>query len=320
MNFDIVIITYKREELLQNCLKSIFEKKAEGLKRVVLVNNGEKDLHYPNDPSLEYYEIAQCSPAKARNFAVEKCDSDWIVFLDDDVIVPSHYFEEANETLHHQPFLDILGGPDQSYPKGSLMQRALGVALKSPMTTGHTRHRHLINKEKFLTGNESNLILCHLWVKRSLFNEGFTFPENYFRNEENVFLERLKKSGKKMLHKPELFVFHYRKNSIKDLMRSTLLSAYYRKKSLYEHETRFNIFFIIPTLFTFYLVFLIFNFHILTVIPLVLYVFLSLIWLVSQKESFLLKIYILKIQLLIHIAYGVGFMFPSVLIKKITKG
>ena len=317
MNFDIVIITYNREELLKKCLASILNEDVSGLNKIILINNGGASLNFSPSHKIEYFEVEKSSPAKARNFAARKCLSPWILFLDDDILIPNGYFKLAQNLLQEDDQLDILGGPDQCYPEASLLQRALGIALTSPMTTGHTRHRHLIKKVNTLNGNETNLILCHLWVRKSLFDEGFDFPENYFRNEENVFLERLSRNHKKILHKPDLNVYHYRKDSISKIFRSTFISAYFRKKSLVEKKSRFNLLYLIPTFFILYLFVLPFFHPAFFTLPLVIYILLSAFFIIPLSGTLLLKLHILRVQFLIHLAYGLGFLWPKAFERKI---
>ena len=200
----------------------------------------------------------QCSSgtaALARHLGIERASGEWIVFLDDDIQVPESYFQKALKTLV-QWGPDVLGGPDRCAPYGSSFQRAYAFCQSCFFVTGHTNFRHRPAHGTPREASEHELILCHLWIKRAIFQEGFSFPHHYPRNEENVLLYQLKRAGKKIVYDPELSVEHFKKTSIPQVMKATLLSGLCRMRSFFDYPRSFHFLFLIPPLFIFYLFFL----------------------------------------------------------------
>ena len=206
--------------------------------------------------------VLQCdrnlTAGEARNFGIRQMkpweDFQWVLFFDDDIQLPQDYFERAFATLGEFSFnIDVLGGPEICFPDGSLFQKAYGFCQGEFMVTGHTYWRHRAQEGLVRRARENYLILCNLWVKSSLFQEGFYFPSLYERNEENIFLNRLEKSGREIFYSPSLFVFHRKKESLLEVMYVTFVSGHCRARSFYEHSQSFHFLFLVPALFILYL-------------------------------------------------------------------
>jgi hypothetical protein len=91
--------------------------------------------------------------------------------------------------------------------------------------------------------------LCNLWMKKSLFGEGFRFPAGYLRNEENILIGKLEKAQKKMLYTSDLIVFHERKKSFSKLIKVTYLSGKYRTYGFFDSKETINLWFFVPQVF-----------------------------------------------------------------------
>ncbi|MBY0470986.1 glycosyltransferase [bacterium] len=248
----IVIVTRNRPAWLVNCLKSLALAPASFEKEIYIVLNGpcESTKQVLAEFRLPYLECEPTSPAAARNLALKTVRGKWICFLDDDVEVPKNYFEKAQIVLEKNP--DIFGGPDRTFPNARGFETAIGIALQSPLATASTRARHGGSKgAEIIEANEKDLILCNLWMKRSLFSiEGHLFPEGFFRNEENVLLFQLRK--KKILYSSELFVFHHRKTSIHAFSKAVARSGYFRALSFTRIPSSWSLDFFIPSMFLIY--------------------------------------------------------------------
>ena len=196
----IVIVTRARSALLLSCLKSIGEASKPFSFEVLIVGNGEEVSLGSELGSLNFIPriitTTRMTPAAARNFALPMTRGQFICFLDDDVEIPPQYFERFQATFSEYPHLDILGGPDRTVERAHWNEKAIGLTLHSPLATATTRFRHgggSIQKPIPEVSQERQLILCNLWIKRSLFVEqGHRFDERFTRNEENVLLHELR--------------------------------------------------------------------------------------------------------------------------------
>jgi hypothetical protein len=150
--------------------------------------------------------------------------------LDDDAYWPTGYAELAADLIKDDS-VDLVGGPD--FPAAGMgpVALALALALSSPFCTGTTfaRHRSLGNRK--VAADEEKLTSCNLWVRKAAL-EGISFPEDFLRGEETVFLQVLKARGARLCYDPRLRVGHHRRRSISALARPAFLSGFYRSRVL----------------------------------------------------------------------------------------
>ena len=281
----------------------------------VVVNGTEdhKSEDFLRQNGHPYTTIERTTPASARNLAVKlsSSDYDYFGFADDDIIFPRSYFDHLDEILKEDSW-DVLGGPDLTYPNSPPFERAIGLSLASPMATASTRNRHRMHKtEGVRQCDEKSLILCALWFKSDIFYKGHGFPPNYFRNEENVLLHQLSLEKYTFGISPKLHVFHKRKGSPLKLFFSTASSGFHRVKSFEQFPESSDPIYFIPMFFVLYLMSLMFYRHPLWLSLLPCYVLLniSFAWIVcSKNKSTVLLPYVVLIQFLINVFYGIGFL------------
>ena len=262
MKITIVIPTFKRANHVKKLWADLKAYLPSTLcVRVVFIVNGKdkKTSAYlesiiqaaPKAPSIIVIKSEQHTPAQARNQAIERAEGEWILFLDDDIRLPKHYFSEAVKVINKfQP--EVLGGPEIADPAGDPFQKAYSFCQSRPFVTGHTHYRHS-PKGATRKASEYQLILCHLWMKRDLFLQGFQFPVEYQRNEENVLLYQLKAAGKLIFYAPTLYVYHWKKSTLKRAAKATWTSGRFRMMSFIDYPRSFHPLFIAPGLFVLYL-------------------------------------------------------------------
>ena len=260
-SFTIIIPTFKRTELLGKCLFSINDARNELDQQVldrynfkiVVVLNGEKQkpsLNKEISIPVNYIEIAKSTPAKARNIAIQANPSDFFYFLDDDVTLPTLFFKKVIHIIETYPELEVFGGPDAPPLDANWYQKALGLALRSPLTTLKTRKRHRPKqKHQFVIGTEKNLILCNLAVRGDLFSKyQISFNENFFRNEENILLQSLDGRAK-IGYFQDLYLYHHRNPSLRSVFKAASLSAYFRMQMIRNNFQIWDLVFMAPMIF-----------------------------------------------------------------------
>lgn len=307
MKYSLIIITHQRLELLKECLASIADQRPESLE-IIVVQNGEDPAtneFMMNQSHIHFLKIDRSTPAQARNYALEFAKGEWIGFLDDDIKLSNGYFNTL-ENLLAQSYVDVLGGPDATFPNAKPWERAIGLALTSPLSTSKTRYRHDKNlKSSQNVVNESFLILCNLWIKKSKLPKD-PFPKDFWRNEENVMLHELSLKKLTMLWSPDLFVFHKRKDNFKALFKAVSSSGENRLRSFELYPDSLDLRFFVPALFVAYLL----------LFPLIIIYFPKLIILAIAYIAINLStslyfgrglwIRVTVIQFLINISYGFG--------------
>jgi glycosyltransferase involved in cell wall biosynthesis len=332
MKFSIIIVTYKRTELLRKCLDSIFNNEVDGLESIQIIINGDDFetigfLEKFRHKKINFYQIKKTTPARARNIAIKHTSEklDYFFFIDDDAQLPLDYFIKAKKALLSNHEIDVLGGPDATHPMASDAEKSIGICLKSPFAMGETYFRHHSSQEcvEIIPADEKKVILCNLWVKRRVFEKyNLYFDEYFFRNEENTFLESLK--SKHVYYSQSLYVYHKRKESLFLLGRAVFWSGYYRVKSFQKYRDSFRLIYLVPLIFFIYvlsipLVGLWFPLILYIILNLFFALFLTLKWFHEVSHGSVLFVHLIYLQPCIHLYYGLGTLFSvlSILGEKI---
>lgn len=314
MKYSIIIVTYDRSDLLQKCISEI-RLQSPNAPIYVGINGGDKksEQYLQNISQVTFKSFPKMTPGEVRNELIKLVETPWICFLDDDVIVRDHYFEMAESNLEIKS-LDIFGGPDTSYPNEDKIESAISLALTSPLATAHSRKRHIVSKEFNPNATEQDLILCNLWMKTSIFQvEKNKFDKRFFRNEENVLLNKVLSEGKTSHYYGELFVHHKRKNNLIQMTLTVMKSANFRLKSFLLYPESFQPLYIIPSIAFLYLVYTSLFPSFFKVVPIILYLLAVVIisWKICRREKRMdLFFQVILIQGLINISYAIGFISP----------
>lgn len=277
MNIVIIIPTANRLELLKACISSIFEniQKLSSTTIKILVGfnddkSGFSDFYLPN---VEKFLFQKSTPSMIRNELILKIskDCDYILFLDDDIILPKNYLLDSINFLRAHP-VSVLGGSDSCYPGVGEFEEMINYTIQSPMVTSATRVRHIVQDVTTVT-DESGVTLSNLWINADIFRDEYKFNINYFRNEENVLIDELIRNNYEVMHLSKLFVYHKRRSSIEDFWYPSFRSGYFRMKSLYERPNHKKAIFLIPLTFLYFniIVFICCQYYLL--LPLLLYMF-----------------------------------------------
>lgn len=315
-NVSVVIVTHRRALLLERLLNSLMNQD-DNLEIVIILNdnNPEQNEYRKLIQSSSYKSIRWINrkfktPGLARNEGVKHTTREWILFLDDDVDLPEDFLKKGYQYLkeiNNEHF--IMGGPDQDFPQSTAAEQALSLTLMSPMATAHTRFRHKTDPDLLSRGDETNLILCNLWVHRSVFEKyDIKFRESFFRNEENVFITEGQNKGLSALYNPKLAVFHRRKTRLDQLGKALISSGKHRVKSFLLGFKLKSLVFFIPAIWVLYLFGLpIFSKIPYGLFPLQLYIALTIFinLKITSKQPQLLPLVIIY-QVFINFFYGVG--------------
>ncbi len=252
VSFSVLIVTHGREELLMKCLDSLHPG-VENWQLILLANGKElppEILQKAGSLTAHFTHLkseTQLSPGSARNFALQSVQGDWIYFLDDDAFVREGYWEKVLPLLE-DPKIDVLGGPDSPAKGMNALSLSLALALSSPFCTGATFSRHKSFGTKLQHADEEKLTSCNLWVRKSALGN-VTFPEDYIRAEETLFLQRLKKEGRGFFYHPKLVVGHFRRSKFKELWKPSFYAGFFRSKLMKENLKKGNEAFWLPSVF-----------------------------------------------------------------------
>ncbi len=162
-----------------------------------------RDINWPTG-AFEVIVAEGSCPSRQRNRAAEVARGEILYFLDDDSQVTPHFLQTA--VRHYaDPAVAAVGGPSLTPATDTPLQQAIGLALSSPFGGGAVRNRYRQSGSVRETG-DNELILCNLSFRREVFLELGGFDERLYPNEENALMDRLRKSGWRMVHDPALAV------------------------------------------------------------------------------------------------------------------
>ncbi|MCT4642127.1 MAG: glycosyltransferase [Bacteriovoracaceae bacterium] len=306
MNFEIVIPTINRSKYLKKCLIEILSQDNDSLNAIHIIVNGKDSLTNEvltefSSSKINIYHIEKSYAGVARNHVLDKVESDWVYFIDDDAIICENYFKKSLRILDKSN-ISILGGPDSFRSEISdPIQKIMNASLSSPFAMGPTFKRHLgklVNE--LIEVDEASVTLCNLWVKSDLLKQT-RFNPSYRRNEENVLLNELQRRGSSIFYNPSLYVIHHRRENIRDLLLSIKVSGTYRMKMLHNSFKLKDLIYLAPIVFYFSLIF----FDELFIPYFLIGAYFSIKGALAYKIPF--KVFhILILNILIHISYAFG--------------
>lgn len=258
------------------------------------------------------------NPSANRNKGAGRAKGEIIAFVNSHSILPKDWAEKIIVFFENHKEIDIAGGPQLTPPGSSLFARASGYCLSSVFSTAHTTKRYKGGKTNF-NASERHLTSANLACRRKVF-EKVRFDDKLWPGEDPKFIIDSKKEGFGISYNPDIYIFHRRRETFRDLSNQIMHYAMMRSKHLKGSVLK-NPLFLVPGIFVSYLVllplFYIFFipepgfFYWLFLFPLVLHVILNIIF--SAYESLRNRdapamLLAPLIFFIIQISYGLGFM------------
>jgi len=109
----IIICTYKRKEILTECLKILTSQNLQFVDEIIIVNNNglKDDLKSLEEMSSKIKVVVkkQIGLSHARNKGLQKSNSDWLFFLDDDAKIRKDTIPQIIDTIEKHDFTMFSG-------------------------------------------------------------------------------------------------------------------------------------------------------------------------------------------------------------------
>lgn len=183
----IIIITYNRPGDTLDLLESIvaLQNRQEMLKELILVNNASTADYSvvkayidscPDLPVKYLHAPGNLGVAGGRNFAVKYCTGDWILFLDDDVVIEDKQFliklkEAINTPFSDERPLGAMGCKVRYYDNRELQVNAFP----------HKNFEAYRDRPRFLT---YYYVGCAHVISRKAWEEAGQYPTHFFYGME----------------------------------------------------------------------------------------------------------------------------------------
>jgi hypothetical protein len=144
-------------------------------------------------------------PACQRNAALARARGNILVFLDNDCSISAGYWKEL-ETALARPEVEIVGGPALLRPQATAWEEIFHALLTHMLIVGTVSARYAPMGE-FRKATQTDLILCNLAMRRSIFEKIGRLSTDLYPNEENEWLDRANAMGVNAYYEPSLQVF-----------------------------------------------------------------------------------------------------------------
>ncbi|MCL5236531.1 MAG: glycosyltransferase [Nitrospirae bacterium] len=265
--------------------------------------------------ACEIFAVSGNNPTKQRNKCIDMARNDYIYFIDNDSIVVRESLEKFKGLIKKYPKVSVIGGPAIIHPQDNYLQKNFNSVLSSPLAVGKISSRYS-KRGGVRETDDSELILCNLIVKKSIFDKVGKLNENLYPNEENEFIHRVKSFGEKVLYDPEIYVFKSQRETFKDFINQIFNYGRGRGEQTRISPKSFKPLILIPVFFSLYLpLYLILGISgkidiFIVSAPLFLYLFTAtLSWFSQCLMDKYFYLYYPAIFLLTDALYGFGFLY-----------
>ncbi len=261
------------------------------------------------------------NPSAQRNRAAERAGGDIIYFVDDDSITNPASVKKALAIFKKRgKKTAVVGGPALTPKSDTLLQRVFGEALSGIWASGKSGARYRKKGKERLSG-EKELILCNMFIRKSVFNKLSGFRENLYPNEENEFLNRMKKKGYDSVYSPDVFVLRSARKDFRGFINQCFSYGSGRARQIKALLTPGDLINAVPSVFLLYLLAAgVFRAGRRFMAPLFVYLNVtaafSLAGAIRLKSVFSFFIMLVVFPAL-HVSYGAGFIYG--LIKRAGK-
>jgi GT2 family glycosyltransferase len=219
---DIIIPTHERPDLLSRALKALGPQLRRSTQaRVIVVNDGTDSIRYRKvleayEDIISYYPLpSKKGPAHARNEGARLSSAQFVAFLDDDCVVPSHWLNWLLAMIETMPTVDVFGGPT----------RPPGIEDNPHAIERFNRTFGFFPRPLFRKGELYCLPSANVAVRREafLYARGFDIGFRYAAGEDLNLFYRLKKSGVSFYIDNQWYVVHPVADKVK-----TFVNRWYR--------------------------------------------------------------------------------------------
>ncbi|NES24824.1 MAG: glycosyltransferase family 2 protein [Symploca sp. SIO3E6] len=222
----IIIPTKNLGKILDNCLQSIFAKTQYPNYEVLLIDNGSTEARtqqviqnwQSKEPDRFSYKLLDIpfNFSKINNYAVEHCQGEYLLFLNNDTEVVTPDWLEAMVEQAQRPAIGAVGAmllyPDKTIQHAGVVAGIGGVAGHSHKysdsdSPGYFGQLQTIN-------NYSAVTAACLMCRRNLFEEvgGFTEELTIAFNDVD-FCFKLIEQGYRNIYLPHVVLYHYESKS-----------------------------------------------------------------------------------------------------------
>jgi len=234
----IIVVKYKSEKYLENCIKSIKKSLKDGKIEIVVVDNDKINIGY----------------GAGLNKGARIAKGKYLLLLNPDTVMLKNAIEEMYLFLERNPEVAILGpkifnneekdrqlsfcrfpGPLTAlFVYSPLKSTLIGKMFWNYFTYGYAK-KNIVNDQPICVDEVSGAAMM---IRKSVFEKIHGFDENVFMYfEENDLCRRVQRLGYKIYFDPKAEIIHYGGKSNQDIETS---NNYFRKSRDYFFKKHFG--------------------------------------------------------------------------------
>lgn len=208
--YSVIVPIYNRPVEMKELLESLCEQTYKKFELLVIEDGSTETCEeyvnqFKDSLDIKYYFKPNSGQGFSRNYGYERANGEYFIVFDSDCLIPSHYFEEVNNSLNDN-WLDAFGGPDAAHESFTPIQKAISYSMTSLFTTGGIR------------GNKKHIGPYHprsfnMGISRAVWEktQGYILPK---KGEDIEFSIRIIENGFKTGLIENAFVYHKRRTSL----------------------------------------------------------------------------------------------------------
>ena len=220
MLFSVIIPVWNRRAEVADLLESLLKQPDKEVFEVVVVDDGSTDpcgdiveSYKAKGLNARYFFKQNEGRSPARNYGIDHSSGEWLIFFDSDCVIPPGYFQKVENELRNRPDVFCYGGPDAAADNFTPLQKAINVAMTSPLTTGGIRGR-----KRSIGGNFIPRTF-NMGFRREVYDKVGGFREMF--SEDIDMSTRIRQAGFATTLLPDCPVWHKRRVSLKGFLRQT---------------------------------------------------------------------------------------------------
>ena len=305
----IIIPMFNEADFIGNCLNGFMNQDYPKNKFEIIVIDGMSD-DGSKDRVVEYQkkfsniillENKKRITPVSFNIGIKTSNYEIVAIFSAHSIPKSDYITNAVNVLKTKQ-AECVGGPMDARGN-SVVGKAIAHATSTPFGIGNSVF-HYSKKPGYV-----NTVYQGFFYKE-LFDKIGLFDEDLIRNQDDEMSYRIQKFGGKIYFDPRIRSIYYNRSSLGKLVKQYYQYGIFKPLVFYKTRHGMQIHHFIPSLFVFYLIGYVYFYDSLFYFgPLLIYLFLCLCFSMFSNIPLKSKIASIIIYPLIHISYGLGFIF-----------
>jgi glycosyltransferase involved in cell wall biosynthesis len=314
--FSIISPIQNEEKYIEKCLDSLVSQDYDQNKYEILVIDGmstDTTRTIVGEYAKKFKNIKLIdNPNKtvpyALNIGIKNAKGNVIIRVDGHASINEDYLKLCEKYLRLTK-AECVGGVIESINK-TYIGKAIALAMSSPFGVGNVRFR---------TNGKAGFVDCLAFgaYRKEVFDKIGYFDEQFIRCQDDEFNYRLRKYGGKIFLTPEIKSYYYPRSNLIKLWRQYFQYGYWKIRVLEKHFKMMQIRQFVPPVFVFSLIttgifslfsgysYSVFLFIIMLYIIACFYFYLK----ISLKNGFRYTSFLPLIFLILHISYGLGFLW-----------